>query len=647
MRRKLLIIHRLAILNFTVILAGGMLILFLSFLSNASAASNDSHSDRRILNDIFSERWKIFADMQKERADPGVIAYNEKIYVMGGYFPFGFGYNQTQEVYDPQTHTWQFAANLPSFGRSDMMLANVGDKIYAIGGWNMDHGGQYTHTQRYDPMADNWITMTSMITPVSGAGVVVVTDTVFPTGTIYILGGASHSGSIAAVQKYNPISDTWSLGTPMTVARSELGAVLLNGKIYAMGGVTSGGVTTSTVEIYYPISDTWKIGPPLPEARASIAVGVRQGEIYVVGGTNNWALGNPTSTAFVFDPGTGIWSMVNPMPVPRSATRGAVISDTLYVIGGKGDSSAGFANEGFGFPPVISTVKIDSDNPDPSQINQPFTVTYAVSGTGVIPSGIVTVSVDNRPERCNGSVINGMGSCQMALNTLGAYTLTAAYGGNYILLSSASNPVSHSVVKASTNTTITAINPEPAFIGQPIAVTYTVTSPFGMPTGSVLVTASDSLENCSGGLTNGSGNCLLTFNTHGTYTLTAAYSGDANFNPSNASKSHAVTKIDTTTSITSDNPDPSIVNQPISVTFAVTSPFGIPTGPLTISVSNSHLTCSNLLVNGAGDCALVFPSPGAYTLNAQYNGDATFLPSSDSELHLVAPHKLFLPITTR
>jgi N-acetylneuraminic acid mutarotase len=638
MRRKIPVIFKLIILNFSVICAGGLLALFLSSLSKARAASSVSISDTRILDDIYSERWRIFADMQKERGDPGVVAYNKKIYVMGGYFPSSYGYNQTQEVYDPQTNTWQYLANLP-IGESDMMVATYSNTIYAIGGWNLDLGGPMSYTHAYNPLANKWITKNSMITPVSGAGVVVMTN------TIYVLGGYGHLNSIAgAVQKYNPISDTWSLGTPMSVPRSELGAVILNGKIYAIGGVTDNGVTTNTVEIYDPITDQWTDGPPLPEGRASMAVGVRLGKIYVVGGTNDWSAGTPTNTVFVFDPGTNEWSTIRPLPTSRTACRGAVVNDIIYVIGGKGDPGAGSANEGFGFPPISSTVTISSDSPNPSQVNQPFTITYDVTATGVMPTGVVSMTVESRTETCYGTLTNGLGSCRLALDTPGSYSLTATYSGNYILLSS-SITKTHTVVKANTNTAITAVNPNPSVIGRPITVTYAVTSPFGQPTGSVSVTASGSTESCLGGLINGVGSCFLTLNAAGPYTLTARYNGDSNFNPSFSSRSHTVSKFDTTTTILSDRPDPSLLNEPINVTFMVTSPDGIPTGPVKVTVNNSPITCSSMLINGMGNCSISIQSIGTYSLNAVYKGDAIFNSSSDTETHIVAPYTLFLPLT--
>ena len=267
-----------------------------------------------------------------------------------------------------------------------------------------------------------------------------------------------------------------------------------------------------------------------------------------------------------------------------------------------------------------------------------------MSPTGELPTGIVTVTVNNRSEICQGAVTNGIGSCGLAIGALGTYSLTATYSGNYILLGS-SVTETHTVVKANSSTSITGINPEPSVIGQPFTATYSVTSPFGQPTGNVTVTASNSIESCTGALTNTTGSCSLTLDAIGAYTLTATYNGDSNFNPSFGTRSHTVSKFDTTTTILTDDPDPSLINQPISVTYMVSSPYGIPTGPVTVTVSNSLTTCSSILVNGSGNCSIALPAIGTYTLSAEYNGNATFNPSSDKETHIVAPYKLFLPLT--
>jgi hypothetical protein len=93
--------------------------------------------------------------------------------------------------------------------------------------------------------------------------------------------------------------------------------------------------------------------------------------------------------------------------------------------------------------------------------------------------------------------------------------------------------------------------------------------------------------------------------------------------------------IDTTTSITSDAPDPSVVGQAVTVTYdvAVTSPgAGTPTG--TVTVSDGTISCTGTVA--AGQCSLTFTSAGAKSLTATYGGDSNFNPStSTAEPHTV------------
>jgi sugar lactone lactonase YvrE len=85
-----------------------------------------------------------------------------------------------------------------------------------------------------------------------------------------------------------------------------------------------------------------------------------------------------------------------------------------------------------------------------------------------------------------------------------------------------------------TTTTITSNSPNPSTEGKAVTVKFAVAPAISggpNPTGSVTVNASSG-ESCTGNLSGGSGNCKITFNTTGSRTLTATYSGDANNNSS-------------------------------------------------------------------------------------------------------------------
>ena len=191
---------------------------------------------------------------------------------------------------------------------------------------------------------------------------------------------------------------------------------------------------------------------------------------------------------------------------------------------------------------------------------------------------------------------------------------------------------------AASTTTITSDNPDPSVVGQAVVVNFTVTSASGTPTGNV--TVSDAVNSCTASVATGT--CNLTLMTPGARTLTATYAGDTNFNGSSDTELHQVNKADSTTTITSDNPDPSVVGQPVVVSFSVTSAGGTPTGDVTVSDGVDSCTASV----ATGTCSLTLTTTGARTLTATYAGDASFNGSSDTEPHQVK-FGVFLPLVLR
>jgi hypothetical protein len=97
----------------------------------------------------------------------------------------------------------------------------------------------------------------------------------------------------------------------------------------------------------------------------------------------------------------------------------------------------------------------------------------------------------------------------------------------------------------------------------------------------------------------------------------------------------------TTTEITADTPDPSQINESVTINFKVLSAVtGAPqvTGNVTITVDDaSGDTCNGTInpVDGTGTCSIAFTTFGTKTLTATYNGDDNFNTSTDTESHVV------------
>jgi large repetitive protein len=278
-----------------------------------------------------------------------------------------------------------------------------------------------------------------------------------------------------------------------------------------------------------------------------------------------------------------------------------------------------------------STTAITADNPDSSTPGQPVAVTVTVVGASIVPTG--TVAITGADSNCTLTLSGGTGSCNVVFNTSGTKTLTAVYGGdgNY---TGSSDTEAHTVgasANLSSTTTITADTPDASTPGQTVAITVTVSGSGALPTGWVAVAGADS--NCTITLSGGTGSCNVIFNSAGSRTLAAAYGGDGNYLPSSDTESHTVSKGGSTTSITSDTPDPSTPGQSVPVSVSVSGAGVAPTGTVVVSGADSNCTIS--LSGGSGSCNVTFSVVGSKVLTATYSGDVNYNLSSDTDNHVV------------
>ena len=196
--------------------------------------------------------------------------------------------------------------------------------------------------------------------------------------------------------------------------------------------------------------------------------------------------------------------------------------------------------------------------------------------------------------------------------------------------SSAPTIIDNTVTYMITTTTTLGASPSSAVYGQTVTLTATV-SP-NTATGTVAFKEGSTLTCVEGAqprpLSSGSATCTVAGGFGiGPHNFTADYSSDNGYAPSQGTTSLTVSKANTTTTITSDNPDPSAVNGPIAVNFAVavTAPgTGAPTGAVTVT-ANSGESCGPVsLSGGTGSCNLTFTNAGTKTLTAAYSGDTNF-----------------------
>ena len=277
-----------------------------------------------------------------------------------------------------------------------------------------------------------------------------------------------------------------------------------------------------------------------------------------------------------------------------------------------------------------STTTITSETPDPSVPGALVAVNVSVTGSGSTPTG--TVAITGADTNCNITLSGGNGSCNVIFTSAGSKTITATYGGNSSYAGSVAS-TGHTVSTGTTasTTTISSDIPDPSTPGQGVVVSVTVGGTSITPTGIVNITGAD--NNCSILLAGGTGSCSVVFTSTGNKTLTATYAGDANYSSSSGTASHTIGLGSTSTTITSETPDPSNPGQAVLVSFTVTGGGVTPTG--TVSVTGADVNCTITLSGGSGGCNVVFNTTGAKTLTATYSGDSNYSSSFNSTSHTV------------
>lgn len=277
--------------------------------------------------------------------------------------------------------------------------------------------------------------------------------------------------------------------------------------------------------------------------------------------------------------------------------------------------------------------------PSPSGFAQPVTVNFAVTALApstAQPSGSATVSASGGPETCTATV--AAGGCSLTLSQQGERVLTVTYAENANFSGSTGN-LPHQVNPAITVTSITGDSPDPSLVGQNYTVFFNVSSPNAIPNGSISV--SDGSQSCSSQLSAGFGACQLSSLQAGLRTLTATFSGSANFAPSTSTTAHQVNPANTQIRILRSFPNPSAVGSNSRIDFEVLSlapGAGQPSGTVTVTAAAGE-TCSGSVA--AGFCVLNLGDAGPRSLQAQYAGSAEYLPSNTSAAHSVSADIVF------
>jgi len=292
-------------------------------------------------------QWTRKADMPTARYYFSTSVVDGKIFAIGGETQmekdeFGDRALSKVEIYDPETDTWERRADMPT-PRSAAATSVVDGKIYAMGGEQSEKIKRYTgHVNKikvlptvemYDPTTDTWTQKADMPTPRSYLSTSVM------DGKIYAMGGLLYTNEqprLETVEVYNPSTDTWAKVRDMNHARSCAAIGVVNGEIYAMGG--RGLPPTpylSSVEVFKPKMNRWQEITEIPTPKTSHTASVIDGKIYVIGGyVQEGEEYKNLATIEIYDPTTDRWTQEPDMLIGKSGHTTEVIDGQIYIFGG-------------------------------------------------------------------------------------------------------------------------------------------------------------------------------------------------------------------------------------------------------------------------------------------------------------------------
>lgn len=285
--------------------------------------------------------------------------------------------------------------------------------------------------------------------------------------------------------------------------------------------------------------------------------------------------------------------------------------------------------------------------PNPAHQGQTVTVTAKVTSTGGLDTPTGSVTFYNGSTQLGIATLdaNGIGIYTNSSLPTGTFPMTAVYNGDSNYASSTSPVVFLQVLlpgdQLPTTTTLT-INPDPAQVGQTITFNAAVSAGSGIQdvTGNVtFYNGSTAMATVT--VTHGIATYQNSSFTPGSYSISAVYSGDSNYQGSTSppvilNVFQAGQNTPTTTSLTI-NPDPAQMGTAVTFSARVSGGTGVlgqVTGTVTFYNGSNQLGTVQVDNNGLATLTSSSFDVGNYFMTAAYSGDSKYQPSSSPAVPL-------------
>jgi N-acetylneuraminic acid mutarotase len=281
--------------------------------------------------------WHNAASMPVRRGEGGSFVADGKLYCVGGFDDaIKLTISNEMDAYNPETNKWTRMADCPVKVNDNPIAVDPVTDTAWCGGFFLNDGYHASGLMyEYHVKTNTWTQGPSLPTNI-GVGQMGVVGR-----TLYYFGGRdSHTIGTTAMWKLNLDHPTkWVSDTPLPFKANHLGAVVLNNKIYAIGGIVDKELYTTNathVQVFDPTTDKWSFIAPMPIGLGHIgsAVTVANGDIIVVGGQINGKGETFSNAVLQYDPKTNHWTRLANLPNYRASSLVGYLDGELIVTGG-------------------------------------------------------------------------------------------------------------------------------------------------------------------------------------------------------------------------------------------------------------------------------------------------------------------------
>ena len=258
---------------------------------------------RRAVNryDPSTNKWENLGTPAKEINHFQPVAYNGKIYIVGALnccYPSEKVFDRIQ-IFNPITRKWSEGAKLPANRkRGSAGVVAYNNKIYMLGGSTNGHdGGMVNWFDEYNPATNAWKTLPNAPSKRDHFSAVVIGNKLVAAGGRQTDYPRTFNNLVAKTDVYNFASGRWENGKNIPTKRAGAMVVAFGNEAIVIGGETErGGPALTTVEAYNVKSRQWRTLKPLKQSRHSGGAAILGNTLHVVSGNTTQGGGNETQS---------------------------------------------------------------------------------------------------------------------------------------------------------------------------------------------------------------------------------------------------------------------------------------------------------------------------------------------------------------